>query len=132
MVNELNECKASVDNISGLDDTPAIGTSELKAEFDKAGREIKKYLNETLIPHVNDEIIKGIDDANTSIKTLETTINDNKNDLNKVIPKVYVNSTDTESVRGYPEIRFVKNTAPNTTNYGSKLPVGSIVFVYEG
>lgn len=132
MMNELNECKASVDNISGLDDTPAIGTSELKAEFDKAGREIKKYLNETLIPHVNDEIIKGIEDANTSIKTLETTINDNKNDLNKVIPKVYVNSTDTESVRGYPEIRFVKNTAPNTTNYGAKLPVGSIVFVYEG
>lgn len=129
-INKLNECKASVDNISGLDDTPTIATNELKAAFDRSGREIKEYLNETLIPHVNDEIIKGIEDTNTSIKTLETTINNNKNDLNKVIPKIYT-SENGSVITTAPKIVFSK-TIPTTasSNYGSKLPVGSVVFVY--
>lgn len=129
-INKLNECKASVDNISGLDDTPTVSTSELKAAFDKSGREIKGYLNETLIPHVNDEIIKGIENTDASIKALQTTVNNNKSDLNKVIPKVYTSESGS-ALNTSPKIVFSK-TVPTTlsTNYGSKLPVGSIVFVY--
>lgn len=129
-INKLNECKASVDNISGLDDTPTIATNELKAAFDRSGREIKEYLNETLIPHVNDEIIKGIENTDASIKALQTTVNNNKSDLNKVIPKVYTSESGS-ALNTSPKIVFSK-TVPTTvsSNYGSKLPVGSIVFVY--
>lgn len=129
-INKLNECKASVDNISGLDDTPTIATNELKAAFDRSGREIKEYLNETLIPHVNDEIIKGIENTDASIKALQTTVNNNKSDLNKVIPKVYTSESGS-ALNTSPKIVLSK-TVPTTvsSNYGSKLPVGSIVFVY--
>lgn len=52
----LPKMTTAVDNISQLDDLPnAVGglsAAELKARFDKAGGDIKTFLNETLIPAI--------------------------------------------------------------------------------
>lgn len=39
--------------ISALDDSPALSASELKKKFDEGGIEIKEFLNETLIPEID-------------------------------------------------------------------------------
>lgn len=52
-----------LDNIQKLDDEPndvgGLSAAELKAEFDKSGNTIKKYLNETLIPQLSDTVAEA-------------------------------------------------------------------------
>lgn len=40
--------------ISALPDSPTLSASELKAKFDEGGIEIKEFLNETLIPEIDE------------------------------------------------------------------------------
>ena len=52
-----------VDNVSQLSDLPnaedGLTSAELKAVFDKAGGDIKEYLNGTLVPQLNDVLAKA-------------------------------------------------------------------------
>ena len=52
-----------LDNVQKLDDEPndvgGLTAAELKAEFDKSGNTIKKYLNETLIPQLSDTVAEA-------------------------------------------------------------------------
>ena len=52
-----------LDNIQKLDDEPndvgGLSAAELKAEFDRSGNTIKKYLNETLIPQLSDTVAEA-------------------------------------------------------------------------
>ncbi len=129
---KIVEFNKDVRNIQPLGDTPIISGEELRMAFDKAGVDIKEYLNDTLVCYINDELTVGVDKNGEDIANLDKKIEENKNDVNKEAVKIYVNSTNTEPVNTSPEIRFVKNTAPSMNNYGAKLPVGSVVFVYEG
>lgn len=42
--------------IAALDDSPALSASELKAKFDEGGKEIKDFINETLIPEIGEAL----------------------------------------------------------------------------
>lgn len=119
-----------VRNIEPLGDTPIISGEELRQTFDKAGVDIKEYLNSVLLPKVNDEIIENIDSNTSSIEKMKTDVESITNKVDTTSAKIYINSTTTSPQDTSPEIRFVKSTAPTTSNYGANLPVGSIVFVY--
>lgn len=55
-------------NIIGkLDDNPALTPSQLKSAFDEAGIEIKRYINETLIPKVQSGSLEDIEQAKSEI-----------------------------------------------------------------
>lgn len=59
----LTNCEVVTNNIQNLPDTPAIGADKLKRTFDKTGDDLKKYINDTLIP----EIEQGAEDDKTEI-----------------------------------------------------------------
>ena len=52
-----------VDNVSQLSDLPnsedSLTSAQLKAVFDKAGSDIKTYLNNTLVPNINTALAKA-------------------------------------------------------------------------
>lgn len=60
---ELTRCEINVNNVQNLPDTPAISAEELKQTFDKTGKELKDFLNNTTLP----EIEQGIGETETSI-----------------------------------------------------------------
>lgn len=62
----LTNCEVKTNNIQELPDSPSMSSTELKQTFDKSSKDIKDYLNETLIP----EIEKLSDDTKTEIKKL--------------------------------------------------------------
>lgn len=127
---KLQECTAEVENISKLDDIPIVQSTELKQMFDEGGKQIKDYLNSILLPKINDEIIENIDSNTSSIEKMKTDVESITNKVDTTSAKIYINSTTTSPQDTSPQIRFVKSTAPTTSNYGANLPVGSIVFVY--
>lgn len=64
---DLTSCEVVTNNIQNLPDTPAIGADELKETFDKTGDDLKNFINDTLIPEIeqgtkqnNEEIEKKI------------------------------------------------------------------------
>ena len=60
---KLNPTIVATDNISKLADRPTISAADLKATFDKSGTDIKKELEDVIIPKIND-IITFIGDTN--------------------------------------------------------------------
>ncbi|MCO8193006.1 MULTISPECIES: hypothetical protein [Anaerofustis] len=118
-----------VRNIEPLGDTPMISGEELRQTFDKAGVDIKEYLNSVLLPKVNDEIIENIDTNTTNIEKIKTDMESITNRVDNTIAKIYVGESTSEAVNTSPKIVFSK-TVPTTSNYGANLPIGSIVFVY--
>ncbi|MGN8914551.1 hypothetical protein [Anaerofustis butyriciformans] len=118
-----------VRNIEPLGDTPIISGEELRQTFDKAGVDIKEYLNSVLLPKVNDEIIENIDTNTTNIEKIKNDVENITNKVDNTIAKIYVDENTSEAVNTSPKIVFSK-TVPTTSNYGANLPVGSIVFVY--
>ena len=118
-----------VRNIEPLGDTPMISGEELRQTFDKAGVDIKEYLNSVLLPKVNDEIIENIDTNTTNIEKIKTDMESITNRVDNTIAKIYVGESTSEAVNTSPKIVFSKKV-PTTSNYGANLPIGSIVFVY--
>ena len=51
----LTECTVETNNVQKLPDSPTQSAQELKKVFDKVGEDIKKYINETLIPDIEEE-----------------------------------------------------------------------------
>ncbi len=94
---DLTNCEVVTNNIQNLPDTPAIGADELKKTFDKTGDDLKKYINNTLIP----EIEQGTED--------------DKEEINKKIIKTY-----RYNVRTLAEIEEDTDyTIPNTYKVNS-------------
>lgn len=60
----LSKMTTNVNNIQGLSDRPntadGLTSSQLKEKFDKAGQDIKNYLNDTLVPEM-EEKLKNLD-----------------------------------------------------------------------
>ena len=58
----LSKMTTNVNNIQGLSDRPntadGLTSSQLKEKFDKAGQDIKNYLNDTLVPEMEEELKK--------------------------------------------------------------------------
>lgn len=67
----IRECTVDTNNISQLPDEPALSPTELKAEFDQAGTDLKNYINNSLITDVNQTV-------NTAVNGLSTTITSNQ------------------------------------------------------
>lgn len=66
----LTKCNANVNNISALPDEPTTTATALKALMDKAGVEIKQYLNNVLIPEQDAVNILLSDVVKAQIDTL--------------------------------------------------------------
>lgn len=126
---KLGQCDVVVNNISQLDEIPIVTGKELQEMFDKTGADLKIYLNSILIPKINDEIIKGIDENNSSIENIKSDISNISNNVDNTIAKIYIGESASQAVDTSPKIIFSK-TIPTTSNYGANLPIGSIVFVY--
>lgn len=73
MLSEFNE---DMDIIAALSDTPGLAASELKAKFDEGGRAIKQYINDTLVPAINDmqEVVDGVDDSLAAIPAVSDSL----------------------------------------------------------
>lgn len=58
----LPNCEVETNNIQKLPDSPALPPNELKQCFDKAGKDLKDYINDSLIPEIEDadEEVKNI------------------------------------------------------------------------
>ena len=80
----LTEMSEDVRNIQKLDSHPTPGTmhaDDLQQLFDKAGVDIKKFINETLIPELKNYLTKAIEDTDTRLTDSRKCNNefDNKN-----------------------------------------------------
>ncbi len=76
----LPECTVNTANIQNLPDSPNMSASELKQEFDKAGKEIKSYINDLLIPAIED-LVK------TEKNTLSNSLKQSTDKLNQELIK---------------------------------------------
>lgn len=52
----ISNCEVVTNNVQSLPDNPTVSSSELKAKFDKTGDDLKKYINESLIPDISEEL----------------------------------------------------------------------------
>lgn len=74
---ELTKCEVNTNNIENLSDTPAMESKELKKLFDKTGKDIKNFLNETHIKEVEDILRTIIETPTISVvSTLDSTSRD--------------------------------------------------------
>lgn len=115
----LTKLTANVNNIQALSDKPnetdGLTSSQLKERFDKAGADIKAYINNTLTEEI-DTVISSIPDGDDYVLKTDSRLT-NSRQCN--------NSFDNWSTaRGNLKI-----------SYGTVLPVsaddGSIFFLYE-
>ena len=75
----LTKLTANVNNIQALSDRPneldGLTSAELKEKFDKAGADIKTYINETLTDEL-DDVIATIPDASNFVTTNDSRLSD--------------------------------------------------------
>ena len=64
----LTKCEVVTDNIQNLPNSPALSPDELKQTFDKTGKDLKDYINDELIPEVENNIKKSEDNIKKQIK----------------------------------------------------------------
>lgn len=62
----LPECTVGTNNVQNLADSPTESAQDLKKVFDKAGEDIKNYINDNLLP----AITKDISDSQTATQKL--------------------------------------------------------------
>ena len=116
MAVNLTKITASVNNIQALDDNPnesGLTSNELKAKFDKAGADIKDYINNTLIDELEtilDGYSSSISDQQTAINTVTTTANTNASNIGTL--SSLNTSTKTDLVSAINEV----NTHLSTSN----------------
>ena len=64
----LTKCEVVTDNIQNLPNSPALSPDELKQTFDKTGKDLKDYINDKLIPEVENNIKRSEDNIKKQIK----------------------------------------------------------------
>lgn len=111
----LPTCTVNTNNIQKLPDAPSLPSDELKQEFDKSGRELKGYINDILLPAIENLI-------NTETIALENRVN------NKI------NSAITDSEDGIFETLNLDTTIANKikANNEKNYPVGTILINVSG
>lgn len=77
----LTKFTGNTNVISELADTPTLTSEELKAKFDEAGSNIKKYINETLTGEIEQSI-------SNDKAILQKTILNTKTELNNTIAQL--------------------------------------------
>lgn len=124
----LTKFLVDVNNIQALSDRPneidGLDSSQLKEKFDKAGRDIKSYLNNTLSEEID-----------TSLATMNTSINQ----ISGRISTDYVRTNDSRLSNSRQCNNNFDNWNTARSNlkigYGTSLPStadnGSIFFLYE-
>lgn len=60
---DLPKLTEDLNNIQSLEDQPTLTSDELKQEFDKAGNTIKDYLNNILVPKIQQEMNNSLGEA---------------------------------------------------------------------
>lgn len=77
----LTKLTANVNNIQALSDRPneldGLTSAELKEKFDKAGADIKTYINETLTDEL-DDVIATIPDVSDFVETTDSRLSDSR------------------------------------------------------
>lgn len=124
----LTKFLVDVNNIQALSDRPneidGLDSSQLKEKFDKAGRDIKSYLNNTLTQELDDDIV---------------TINNSITSVRNAIQTNYVANNDSRLTNSRQCNNNFDNWAAARSNlkigYGTSLPStadeGSIFLLYE-
>ena len=124
----LTKFTENVNNIQALSDLPntidGLTSSELKEKFDKAGSDIKSYLNNTLSEEID-----------TSLATMNTSINQ----ISGRIPTDYVRTNDSRLSNSRQCNNNFDNWNTARTNlkvtYGTSLPSsadnGAIFLLYS-
>ena len=109
----LTELTENLNSIQSLSDQPAMPSTELKQQFDRAGNIIKDYINETLLPELN-SIISTLE---ASGSTYQAEINSLQNIVNNI-------TTNMETINS--AITTIQNTL-STLKSGAttKISVGS-------
>ena len=103
----LTKFTESVNNIQSLPDKPTLDASKLKAMFDKAGVDIKTYLNTIL----TDEIDELIASKELLLKSLiNSTEADLTTTLNKEVEDIINMINDKNIITAYPEVEFTEIT----------------------
>ena len=77
----LTKFTKDVNNIQALSDRPntidGLSSDELKERYDKAGADIKEYLNDTLVPELEEELAK-IPGGNDYVKTNDSRLTNSR------------------------------------------------------
>ena len=115
----LTKFLTNVNNISALSDRPneidGLTSAELKARFDKAGGDLKTYINEVLTEEV-DDAIESIPDTSNLVETTD-----------------YRLSNSRQSNNSFDDWSIARSNLK--IGYGTSLPStadnGSIFFLYE-
>lgn len=94
----LTKFTGNTNAISELPDTPTLTSEELKAKFDEAGANIKKYINETL----TEEIEQSISNEKT---TLQKTISNTKAELNNTIAQLDSSTLKFTVIEEFEEVK---------------------------
>lgn len=100
----LTKFNESVTNHQSLPDKPTLSSAELKTLWDKAGVDIKNYLNQIL----TEEIDSKISEFQTKINNNTSLINNNTSSINNMLNNVYpvgsiymsVNNTNPSTIFG--------------------------------
>lgn len=110
---------ADVNNIQSLSDRPntidGLTSSQLKELFDKAGADIKTYINETLTEEI-DEIVETIPDSNNFVTTSDSRLT-NSRQCNNTFDNWNTSRTNLKITYG--------TTLPNSADNGA------IFFLYK-
>ncbi len=80
MAVNLTKFSANVDNIQGLSDRPnttdGLTSAELKAKFDKAGDDIKAFINGVFIPELEQNFNQIVNDVSIELRETIATVNE--------------------------------------------------------
>lgn len=87
----LPMCTVDTNNIQNLADVPALSSQDLKQEFDKSGKDLKAYINETLLPAI-ENLVKD-EKANLEASIKNKILEDNKRKYH--IGKIIMSTSDT-------------------------------------
>ena len=94
----LTKFTGNTNAISELPDTPTLTSEELKAKFDEAGSNIKKYINETLTEEVEQLI-------SNEKATLQKTISNTKAELNNTIAQLDSSTLKFTVIEEFEEVK---------------------------
>lgn len=104
----LTKFTENVNNISSLPDTPTETSTQLKEKFDKAGIDIKSFINESLIKEITTQVEQ-------ELSKIETSTNKSINELNTKTEEIEINIETNYSLKTELEKnRIFKTTEQDT------------------
>ena len=132
----LTEFNTDMDIISALSDTPGLPASELKAKFDEGGRAIKQYLNDSLVPYIND-MAESLDEVSEAVGSMPQVADSlSENDAAKALSakqgKLLADALSAQESRisslesGAVSINTLLGGKQKTISFGTAEPTGGV------